>query len=57
MKGRITYGQMNKAVEEFNKALDVKYNALAIPKSKRSEKNKAAIRKYKQHENKDTKGL
>ncbi len=56
MKGRITYDQINTAVDELNKAFDAKYKLIATPKSGRTESVKKKMAVYKQQENKDSKG-
>ena len=57
MKGRITCKQVNVAIDELNKAVDIKYAMLKTSNSHMTEAVRRAIREYKDQERKETKGL
>lgn len=56
MRGRLTYTQVNSAVDEINKAFVGKYKILRMKKSTLNDVNRKRYEKYKQQESKDTTG-
>ena len=56
MKGRLTYDQINKGIDEFNKAVTEKYKILATPRNKQSMAIKTKIRTFKEQDTNDTRG-
>eukprot|EP00057_Strongylocentrotus_purpuratus_P015756 XP_011670230.1 PREDICTED: spindle and kinetochore-associated protein 1 [Strongylocentrotus purpuratus] len=56
MKGRMTYDNINGAVEGFNTAMEVKYRLMKRPRSALNDRDRKQYQKYKEQENKNTKG-
>ncbi|XP_064609676.1 spindle and kinetochore-associated protein 1-like isoform X2 [Liolophura sinensis] len=56
MRGRITYDQMNNAVEELNKALSAKYKLLGQKRTKLNDANRKKWEVYKSQDIKESTG-
>ncbi|XP_041464320.1 spindle and kinetochore-associated protein 1-like isoform X1 [Lytechinus variegatus] len=56
MKGRMTYDNINGAVDGFNAAMETKYRLMKRPRSGLNDRDRKQYQKYKEQENKDTKG-
>ncbi|KAK3096495.1 hypothetical protein FSP39_000715, partial [Pinctada imbricata] len=54
MKGRITYNNVNNAIDELNKAYKEKYKILGMKPSQLNDVNRKRYETYKQLETKDT---
>ena len=57
MKGRLTYSQLNAAIDELNKPFQEKYKILAMKRSALNDANRKRFEKFKLQETKDTSGL
>ena len=57
MKGRITYTQVNSAIDELNKAYKEKYKIMGMKKSTLNDVNRKRYEAFKLLESKDTAGL
>ncbi|XP_045081334.1 spindle and kinetochore-associated protein 1 isoform X1 [Coregonus clupeaformis] len=57
MKGRLTYDQLNTAVESINTAVTGKYKILHQPAKTLNNATRKLHQRFKEEENKDTKGL
>ncbi|XP_071011488.1 SKA complex subunit 1-like [Oncorhynchus clarkii lewisi] len=57
MKGRLTYEQLNTAVESINTAVTGKYKILNQPAKTLNNATRKLHQRFKEEENKDTKGL
>ena len=57
MKGRLSFETCNKLVDEFNKAIELKYKFMMIPNSKYSNEELLKYTIYKNQEDDETKGL
>lgn len=56
MKGRLTYSQLNAAIDELNKPFQEKYKILAMKRSALNDANRKRFEKFKLQETKDTSG-
>lgn len=56
MKGRLTYEQLNTAVENINTAVTGKYKILNQPAKTLNNATRKLHQRFKEEENKDTKG-
>lgn len=57
MKGRLTYSQVNGAIDELNKPLKEKYKILSMKRTTLNDINRKRYEKFKLQETKDTAGL
>lgn len=57
MKGRLTYSQVNGAIDELNKPLKEKYKILTMKRTTLNDINRKRYEKFKLQETKDTAGL
>ena len=56
MRGRISYEQVNTAVDEINKGIRGKYEIIFTPKSAVNDLVRRRIKEFKEMETKETKG-
>lgn len=57
MKGRVTYDQLNAAVENINTAVKAKYRILRQPLKSLNDHSRKLQTGFKEQETKDTKGM
>lgn len=57
MKGRLSYSQVNGAIDELNKPLKEKYKILSMKRTTLNDINRKRYEKFKLQETKDTAGL
>lgn len=57
MKGRMTYGQLNAAVQSINTAVKSKYKILHQPVKTLNNVSRTLLQRFKDQETKDTKGI
>nr|XP_006007904.1 PREDICTED: spindle and kinetochore-associated protein 1-like [Latimeria chalumnae] len=56
MRGRLTYDQINRVIQEINKAVVKKYKILQQPKGALNNSTRKLLYRFEEEETKDTKG-